>query len=88
MVSKRSGQSTVAVEYCKPGTGGIASAHHQHSFNVSEQAVVFAINNSELCSLSIPSGTFKNYKVNFSMGAAPASCGTKIRPLVIDSNSD
>ena len=43
------GQSTLAV--C---TGGIAPAHHQHSFNVTEQAVLSAINTSELRSLSIP----------------------------------
>ena len=38
------GQSIVAVEQYKPSTGVIAPAYHQHSFNVTEQAVVSDIN--------------------------------------------
>ena len=80
------GQSTTAaVEQYDPSTGGNTPVHHQHSFNVTEQAVISAISTSELCSLSIPSATFNNCEENFFVGATPVAAfrGTKRRPLIV-----
>ena len=73
-------QSTAVKQYKPSSIGGIAPTHHQHSFKVSEQAVVLAINISEPHSLSSPTSTFKNCEINFFVGFSGAATILLVEP--------